>query len=340
MEDKRLPPPIPRRPLAWWWWIIIGAALGVALRILFGALPADLRGPMSLAFLVGVPVVVGALTVLGAPPERRTPLFLVFGPWLTIGLMFIGCAVALLEGSICLALMAPLYLAVASLSGLLTGVVLHFAGNASASKLRAVAVLPLLMILGEAHVPLPEHEMELRREVMVDAAPAVIWQQIHTARAIKAEELPLSLTHLIGVPKPLEGVNILTEDGEVRFSRWERGVNFRAVVIGQRKNEWVSWHYLFDDTSFPRGSMDEHVAIGGRYFDLRDTTFRLVPEAEGRTRLQIVAHYRLATSVNFYAVPVSRLLGEDFLDTVLGLYKRRSEAAARAGQGAPGYAAR
>jgi len=29
---------------------------------------------------------------------------------------------------------------------------------------------------------------------------------------------------------------------------------------------------VFDSHSFPADSMDEHVAIGGRYFDLHDTT--------------------------------------------------------------------
>jgi hypothetical protein len=70
--------------------------------------------------------------------------------------------------------------------------------------------------------------------------------------------------------------------------------------------------------------MDDHVAIGGRYFDLQDTTFRL-ERTSGGTRLGIVAHYRLTSSINFYAVPMAALLGRDFIDTILGLYKLRSE---------------
>jgi hypothetical protein len=173
--------------------------------------------------------------------------------------------------------------------------------------------------------------VELRRSVLVDAPPATIWKQILTARSIGPEELPPSLTHMIGVPKPLEGINVRTVDGEVRFSRWERGVNFRGFVTARKENESITWRYVFDDRSFPAGSMDEHVAIGGRYFDLRDTSFHLVPVADGRTRLEIVAHYRVSSSINAYAIPASVVLGRDFLDTILGLYKRRSESAARAG---------
>ncbi|HEY0660485.1 MAG TPA: SRPBCC family protein, partial [Lysobacter sp.] len=131
--------------------------------------------------------------------------------------------------------------------------------------------------------------------------------------------------------KPLEGINVRTKDGEVRFSRWERGVNFRGFVTARKENETITWHYVFDDRSFPKGSMDEHVAIGGRYFDLRDTTFRLTPASGGKTRLEIVAHYRVSTSINSYAVPVAAILGRDFLDTILGLYKHRSESAVAQG---------
>jgi hypothetical protein len=318
------------RRVAWWWWVIAGAVLGVVLRIVFGALPNEMEGPMSFGFMVGTPFVVGALTVVGAPPERRSVLFLIFAPWAGIGLMLLGCAVTLLEGSICLALMAPLFLAVGSLGGVLMGVALHFMPGAS-SRLGAVAVLPLLMLAGEGRAPLPERNVELRRSVLVDAPPATIWKQILTARSIGPEELPPSLTHMIGVPKPLEGINVRTVDGEVRFSRWERGVNFRGFVTARKENESITWRYVFDDRSFPAGSMDEHVAIGGRYFDLRDTSFHLVPVADGRTRLEIVAHYRVSSSINAYAIPASVVLGRDFLDTILGLYKRRSESAARAG---------
>jgi hypothetical protein len=314
----------------WWWWVVAGAALGVVLRIVFGALPRSMGGPMSLGFMAVTPLVVGALTVLGATPERRTAPFLIFAPWAGIGLMLLGCAITLLEGSICLALMAPLFLALGSLGGVLMGVALHFVPGAS-SRMSAVAVLPLLMLAGEGRAPLPQQDVELRREVMVDASPATIWNEILAARAIRPEELPLSLTHMIGVPKPLEGINVRTRDGEVRFSRWERGVNFRAHVTARKEYEYINWRYVFDEHSFPKGSMDDHVAIGGRYFDLHDTSFQLTPAPDGRTRLEIVAHYRVATSINAYAIPVAEILGKDFLDTILGLYRLRSEKAERAG---------
>ena len=70
---------------------------------------------------------------------------------------------------------------------------------------------------------------------------------------------------------------------------------------------------------------DDHVAIGGKYFDLHDTEFRLTPITENKTELTIHASYRINSAINFYAVPASRFLGGDFMRTILGLYKHRSE---------------
>ncbi len=304
--------------------MIGGAVYGVCLRLLFGVLPDSFQGVMSVAFILGTPFMLGAITVYGRRHRPLAWITLIVMPWATVGLMLIGCAVTLLEGSICLAIMSPLFFAVGSFGGLAMGVALRLFGR-HRTELRAVAALPLLLLLTDPYLPLQDARQVIRRSMVVNAAPAVVWDEIIDARAIRADELPWSLTHAIGVPKPLEGVNIVTDTGEVRYSRWERGVHFRGVVIDRQPHRSITWRYAFDGDSFPAGSMDDHVAIGGRYFDLQDTTFNLQPLPGDRTRLEIVAHYRVSSSINAYAVPVAALIGADFVDTILGLYKGRSE---------------
>ncbi len=281
---------------------------------------------------------VGALTIYGARHKSQTVLLWLFAPWGTIALMLVGCAVTLLEGSICIALMSPLFLVCGSIGGLVMGLALKIAALKH-SHLSAVAALPLLVLIGEQHIPLPSTESEIRQSVYVNAPPRAVWEQILTARSIRADELPLSLTHFIGVPRPMEGINVVTQDGEIRYSKWERGVNFRAVVTERKEYESISWRYVFDMHSFPRGSMDDHVAIGGRYFDLRDTTFNLYALPNGGTQLEIVAHYRVTSSINLYAVPTAKLLGRDFVATILHLYKIRSERAKSHVAASHGYGA-
>lgn len=312
------------RPLGWW--LLGGALYGIAMRLLFGWLPYPWQGAMSTGFLIGTPIVIGALTVYGARHRASGWVFAVFGPWLTTALMLIGCAVTLLEGAICLALMTPLFLLCASAGGVAMRVALGLVRRPA--PLRAVAALPLLLLLGERVIPPGTEQVFLQHSVDIAAEPAVVWQQIMQARDIQADELPFSVTHAIGVPRPLEGVNRLTPDGEYRFSRWDKGVHFLARVTDSKPMQFSSWQYQFEPDSFPPGSMDDHVAIGGRYFHLQGSTFTLTPLDGGHTRLQLRAEFRLSTSINGYALPVARWLGSDFIRTILGLYKGRSERAA------------
>ena len=316
-----------------WRWVLVGAAYGVLLRALFGLLPPMSYGPMSFAFLVGGPIAIGALSVYGTP-RHALGLGTIFArSQASVCLALLGCALTLMEGAICLALMAPLFLLLSLAGGLAMGALLWLRG-ARPAQAQALAVMPLLLLLAEVHVPLSERRLELRQSIAIDAPPAVVWREITSARDIRKEELPLSLTHLIGVPRPLEGVNVATSDGEVRYSRWDRGVRFEGHVKEKQEARHIRWEYAFDAHSFPPGSMDEHVAIGGRHFDLEDTAFDL-HEAGSGTRLEIVAHYRVSSGINFYAIPAATVLGHDFLATILGLYKLRSENAARGGRETP-----
>jgi len=309
-------------------WVVAGAVYGVLLRAIFGILPnyMPVDGVMSAAFLLGTPFVVGAITVYGKRREDPSIWFMIFGPWGTVALMLVGCALALLEGSICIVLMAPLFLVCGSVGGLVMGLVLHF-GRPGPRYVGSIAVLPFLLIFAENFAPLIRSEAEIHDSIVIDASPQIVWDEIMTAESIRADELPLSLCHLIGVPRPVSGVNRTTPDGEIRYSRWERGVRFEGLVTERKPYEHIRWRYSFDAHSFPEGSMDEHVEIGGKFFGLEDTTFNLVPLPDNRTRLEIVAHYRVSSSINFYAVPAARFLGRDFVRTILGLYKGRSEAA-------------
>ena len=308
-----------------WKWLLVGAIYGVAARVLYGALPAGFHGAMSAAFLLGTPFVVGALSVYGTAAARPGVFQMLVTPLLPTVLMLFGTAITLLEGSICIAIMAPLFLGIASFGGLCMGLTLKFF-RVSKSGINAFAALPLLLLVHD-QIPLPDTFHELRETIVINAPAHVVWSKIVTAQDIKADELPLSIVHLIGVPKPVQAINKQTPQGEVRFSQWDKGVRFSALVVDRRQFQTITWRYKFDQDSFPPGTMDEHVVIGGKYLDLGDTTFNLSPTAGGDTKLAVVARYRLSTSINFYAGPVSRILGQDFLRTLLCFYKQRSERA-------------
>ena len=309
-----------------WPWIIVGALYGLLLRISFDYIPSSIEGPMSIAFLIGTPFVVGAITIYGYRDSKPKIYQMIFYPWVTTLLMLLGTALALIEGSICIAIMTPLFLLCASFGGVAMGFAMYVV-NKRKQSLLSISILPFLLFFTEGYIPISEQSIEIVESIEINASPDVIWEQIMTAKDISSEDLPRSLTHLIGVPKPVEGVNVIENNIEVRYSIWEKGVNFKAHVIQSDENAYIKWNYIFDENSFPKGSMDDHVAIGGEYFDLKDTAFELKPLENGNTQLSIIANYRVNSRIKFYAIPVSKILGKDFVRTILGLYKNRSEKA-------------
>jgi hypothetical protein len=308
------------------YWVIAGAVYGILMRVLFGVMKHSMPEVMSISFLVATPFVVGCIAVYGLRNQKAG-----IGSWLaasciSTALMFLGCMVTLLEGSICLVMISPLIFACASIGGIAMGLALKLA-SLHRSKLQAVVLLPFAMLVTESQFTSPDRELEVTRSIVIAANASFIWHELLNAKAIRADELPFSVTHLIGVPRPIEGINVKTAEGEVRFSKWDRGVHFLGIVVRREECRSITWRYEFGKDSFPPGSMDDHVAVGGRYFDVHDTTFNLVPLTDGSTKLEVVAHYRVSTNINFYAVPVAKFFARDFVDTLLGLYKVRSERA-------------
>ncbi|MBL8512114.1 MAG: hypothetical protein JNM52_10780 [Betaproteobacteria bacterium] len=284
---------------------------------------SPISGEMSIAFLIGTPVAVGAIAVYGSPKARTSLLYSLVAPIVPMALMLLGCAITLLEGSICIAIMAPFFLALAAFGGFIMALALRIR-LIGRPTLGLLGVSPFLLIPLD-NLPMPDTVHELRESIVIHAEPHVVWQQIMTAKDIREDELPLSVVHLIGVPKPIDAENRTSEFGETRFSQWEKGVHFTAAVVEKQDFQSITWRYSFGPDSFPPGSMDEHVVIGGKYLDLGNTTFTLQAIDGGNTRLEIVGRYRLTTPINGYAVPVSRFLGKDFLRMLLGFYKGRAE---------------
>ena len=93
------------------------------------------------------------------------------------------------------------------------------------------------------------------------------------------------------------------------------------VRIGER----VSWRHEFSDTSFPPHALDDHVRIGGYYFDVVNTDYEITGSPGETLELHVTMHYRVSTHFNWYAEPIATFLVGDFLDSALGLYKNRAE---------------
>ncbi len=306
----------------------LGAAYGLLMRLGFGLFESPLStnaaGPMLSSFALLVPFLIGAYTVYAVRDETPGFYFALFGPWAPTFAFVFGTALLLIEGSICIALALPIFLAMSSFGGIV-GLVINKHSTPKSSSMNALLLLPLLTGYAETHVPLPQVLSQSVASTHIAAKPEVVWNYINHAVAIKPEEMRGGLAYMIGLPYPLEAITHTTPAGRVRKLRWDKNVSFDEPITAWQENRFIQWTYSFKPESFPAGALDEHILIGGKYFDLIDTSYRLEPEAGG-TRLDIVVNYRVSTNFNWYSAWWGQVLVDDSAAAILRFYKQRSEA--------------
>jgi hypothetical protein len=302
----------------------MGALTGIVLRLIFSGDPGGAFTAMKGAFVYLAPIAVGAVTVYVAEAkEQRKWSYYVWAPVAANALFVLGTMAILIEGLICVVIILPLFCVLGALGGLLMGVICR-ATRRRREAVYSFAVLPILL----GFIPTPEANLQrirtLERTIVVEAQPQQIWQQLHDARDIRPDEVGHAWMYRIGVPLPIAGVTQQTPTGFVRKISMGKSIHFEQVAAEWRENQFVRWTYRFDKDSFPPRALDDHVTIGGHYFDLLDTTYKLHPTGPQLTELTITMSYRVSTQFNWYADSVARFLIGNFEEVILEFYRRRA----------------
>ncbi|MBT2335215.1 SRPBCC domain-containing protein [Variovorax paradoxus] len=328
-NDEVQAKPVRGMPFGWFWPMAAGAAIALVLRIVFSSGPGEPFSAMLGSFVYLAPAVCGAVTVyLAERIERRSWGYYIWAPWVATLLFVGGTLLVFIEGLICAAVIAPLFAVLGSLGGLAMGIVCRIT-NWPKPALYSFAVLPLVLGAIEPQMPNPDQFSNTSRTLFI-AAPAVrVWQELNDARDIRPGEVGDAWAYRIGVPMPVAGVTEDTPEGRVRKVQWQKDVHFDEIITEWQPLQRVKWRYRFSPDSFPAGALDDHVVIGGHYFDLRDSAYTLTPR-EGGTELRIDVSWRVSTRFNWYADRVAQLLLGDFSEHILRFYKARSETAAAA----------
>lgn len=318
-------------PVRWFYPVFAGALAGVALRLIFSGSGGSAWSPMVAAFIFGAPLLVSVVTVYLAERVRRRSWGYYFVAPLLANLLFvIGTLLLVIEGWICAIVIVPMFAILGGLGGLLMGCICRMT-NWPRPALYCAGALPLVLAFAAPLVPTPSTIGAIERTIVVEAPAAVVWQSLNDIRDIRGEEMDDALALRIGVPQPISG---LTEDsavGRVRTSRWGKEVYFDEIIVDWEPGHYLRWTYRFHPDSFPRRALDDHVVIGGHYFDLLDTSYMLEPlEGGATTRLSSRTRYKIATQFNFYASWVAQILVGNLNEVGLRLYKSRSEQAAGA----------
>lgn len=282
--------------------------------------------PMTFTFIFLIPMAVGYLAATGEKGEWRAREAVLF-PF-TAALMVLVTVLAIgVEGLICVVMMTPIFLIMALVGGTLAWAVRKVRDRRlRASALLAVLLLPYAAGPVEQRIPQMQSRRVVENRIRIHADEVAVWRQIIRVPAIRPEEYRTTFIHRIGFPRPIEATLSHEGVGGVREASFERGVLFRETVTEWEPRRRLSFTIAVD--SIPTRTLDQHVTVGGEYFDVLDGTYEIVPIGPGETELRLWSTHRLSTHFNAYAALWTDFVMRQIQGNILEVVRARAEAAA------------
>ena len=303
--------------------VLIGVAYGLLARLFFGLEAFEaLFGIMTVSFIFFVPLVIGALSVFWHAPTPSWGTAVSF-PWLPTLLTIAATLVLAWEGLICAIVWVPISLVCASIGGVIGKTVRS--SRSPRGMAFALAALPVVFAPIESQMPTPVASRAVLDSVVIEADVEDVWNEIREVRPIEDHELGNSLAYRVGFPRPIEARLEGEGVGSVRYATFGGGVTFVEDVT-----EWVeheSIAFTIDASAVPSTTFDQHVAVGGRFFDVLSGRYEIEDLGDGRVELHLTSEQRLATRFNPYTQIWTDRFMSDIQSTILEVVKTRAEAA-------------
>lgn len=316
----------------------VGTFYGVGCRFFFGLGAQDSRlagiwAMMSLVFLFAVPFAIGYITQtvafrnLTLPPSPLLPSLL--APILPILVACLFTLIAGSEGMICIAFFLPIGMIMAIAGGLAARFFARHARKHLKHSAMAIAAFPFLLSLPESRIGLPDEVRVVDTNIVINAPVDVIWRNIERVPAITPKELPWSWSRSIGFPRPIEAALSAKQIGGVRQASFAGGVIFTETIFDWQPMQELAFTIRANTDQIPATVMDEHVTVGGKYFDVLTGKYEILPQSNGQVRLRLTSQERLSTHFNMYAGFWTDAVMRDIQNSILVVIKNRSERQAK-----------
>jgi hypothetical protein len=280
---------------------------------------------MSWAFIISLPVAIGACAVALAPPDRRGTAWHLLGvPWIAALLVALIPLLFAWEVIICVAMALPIFLPLATLGAALAWVAFRSVGQRSVGQQPALLImlLPYLVAPVESWFAAPDSLHVVQNSVVVEASPEAVWRQIVRVPAIGREEQRWSVLHWLGLPRPVEATLSGQGIGAVRHASFEGGLVFVETVNEWQDRRSLGFSIVRDQTSAPP---EPFGAIGGPFFDMLDGRYEIEPLGPDRVRLHLSSTHRLTTRFNWYAGLWTEPIMSELQRYILAIVKARSQ---------------
>lgn len=298
----------------------------VILRLLFGLSTwNEIFSVMSITFLFLLPTIVGALTVyLSSYEKAKSNPYKVFAPWIPIILFLIITLAFAIEGWACWLMILPIFLVAATIGGFIGGYLKTRKKN-DKLQLSVLILLPLLIGPMESFIETIPGTYKAYTYIDIEAPAEKIWDHVTRVSEIPITQDKGYLTRLLGFPRPVKAELNFEGVGAYREAIFTKGLVFHETVTEYKDNEKMVFNIKAYPHEIPSTTLDEHVVIGGDYFDVLNGTYELEKLPNGRNRLHLYSHFKMNTTFNFYAGWWGKLIMKDIQNNILQIEKRRAE---------------
>ena len=298
----------------------------VVLRLFFGIDNwNELFSVMSVTFLFLLPTIIGALTVyLSSTDKAKSIAYRIFTPWIPVFLFLIITLALAIEGWACWLMILPIFLIAESIGGLLGGC-LKIRKRNDRLNISLLVLLPLLIGPIESMIETIPGTYKAYTYIDINAPAEKIWDNVTRVKEIPIDQDKGYLTRLLGFPRPIKAELDFEGVGAYREAVFTNGLVFHETVTEYKDNEKMVFTIKAYPHEIPSTTLDEHVVIGGDYFDVLNGTYELETLPNGLNRLHLYSHFKMNTTFNFYAGWWGKWIMKDIQNNILQVEKKRSE---------------
>ncbi|WP_062058649.1 hypothetical protein [Aquimarina longa] len=298
----------------------------IVLRLVFGVKGgSNLFSVMSVTFLFLLPSIIGALTVYLSDKEKiKSIWYRIWMPWIPIFLFLIITLILAIEGWACWLMILPIFLIAASIGGLIGGY-LKLKKRNDSLNISILILLPFLISPTEQLIEKIPGTYTAYTYIDIDSTAEKIWDTVVRVKTIKKEEDTGYLTEFLGFPRPLKAELNYKGVGAYREAIFTNGLIFRETVTEYEENKKMVFSIKANTYEIPSTTLDEHILIGGKYFDVLEGTYKLERLEKGTYRLHLYSTFKMNTTFNFYAGWWGKIIMKDIQNNILKVEKKRAE---------------
>ena len=305
--------------------LFIGLLGGVVYAFIVMLLITAAHRNVSITYIFSLPIILGAIPVLFSTKEQlKSYKSYLLMPWGITLTFFFLCYIMRFDGMICLIVIVAPFLVLGTLGAFLYRLFkLKLKGKGT--SLYASLLLPLIVFMIEENIQPTNEFHTVLSTIEVESDRSNVWKNIKNVESIESEEIETHFVHVIGIPKPLNGALDKEGVGGVRSIVWEKGIKFEEKIRTWNEGYGFSYDINVDPKSIPPTTLDEHVMIGGKYFDTVAGSYEIIPKGSNKCLVELSCTYRITTNFNFYSKVWADYIIDDFNTMILEVVRKRSE---------------